>query len=430
MPDKHDDALKMDDDSLKELEGAKQGKPRKFLMVYRGGKIARILVFRKGKPESKRSEAKDGVTGEICDGVIVGKGANLTFQLPAQKFDKTPISPTVLRKFLDEAADFKSQAIIEIVPSLSLVLDASNPLVARFLSLRDEAIEAQTRDPQAAGSINELALRIGSALDLDEDVKVVEPLVNEFERLVRGALGNSPGSSTSPSETTSPPPPPPVVDPTAPLAPPQPKLTLLSHVREALFRLSEQVKQAAAAFPGRKDEFFQAFAKAQAAVKQSREGDAKTALTELVTLLKSLSTQGFDSKAAAEFREAWPKAKESWWAAIDAVDDQIRELGNALRATSDEELHEIAEFGLNAVTGNFRSPVARAVRELDVAMDEYLSLAAQQLTTAVSAFRQHVNSSDEIMACDENPFNVKVTIRSTLGQAFDDLESVARPLAK
>lgn len=417
----NDEPLKIDDDSLSELAGAKQGKPRKFCMVYRGAKIFRLLVYRRGKAEAKRAEAKRGQAGEVCDGVIVGKGANLTFQLLAAEYPKVPTGPSILRKFLEEAAEFKSQAIFEIVTSLPFVFDESNPLVARFLPLKDAAEATAEADAEAAPRINELCLRIGKAFDAEEANKTIEPLLADLERLISG------GSGRTPTETQSPPKP---SDSTPPPPPPPPPTPVLAQVKEGLFRLSEQVRRAVAAFPERREECFAAFAKTQEFVKQQAVDEAKKSFGELVALLKGLAAVTSDDGKIGEFRKSWPGTKQFWFETLESVDEQIEKLASTLRATDDAELHEIAEFGLNAVTGDFRVPVARAVLELDVVNDEFLSLAAQQLTTAVADFRAHVNSSDEIMACDENPFNVKVAIRATLGQAFDKLEAVAKPLVR
>lgn len=434
----------LDEDSLSAFDGAKKGQARKFVMVYRGSKISRLVVFKKGKTESKIAQAKKGCSGDVCFGVIRGKGANLNFQVAiADGFDKSPATPTVLRKFLDEEADFKSQAMFEVVQEHGPVLDESDPLVARFLTMQDEAVAVSERSPGAAPAIGELCKRIGKAFDADEAPNAIEGLLKQLETVLRNPAAAAPvpppattaqTPPTQPPQPTAPVAPAPTVDAPAPTnvpkAPPPPLSPVLAQVRDGMFRLGVQVKQAVTAYPERKAEFLAAAAAVQEALKQSAENDAKRTFAELVALLKGLNQQSASKNDTGAFRQEWPAAKAVWIAAIEEVDEQIDRLQRALRASDDEDLVEIAEFGLNGVTGNFRTPVMKAVRELDVALDEYLGLAAQALSTAVGAFREHVKSSQEIMACDENPFNVKVTIRTTLGAAFDSLEAATKLLAK
>lgn len=103
--------------------------------------------------------------------------------------------------------------------------------------------------------------------------------------------------------------------------------------------------------------------------------------------------------------------------ASEAVDAQIAGLQQALRGSDDEELRDIGEFGLNAVTGNFRVPLMAAL----MAAQQGGERGAAELGKAVAAYRNHIEADEGVEACDENPFGVAVSIRSTLVPALDQL---------
>ena len=110
-------------------------------------------------------------------------------------------------------------------------------------------------------------------------------------------------------------------------------------------------------------------------------------------------------------------AAAAWRAASDAIDQQIAHLQAALRSRDDDELHEIAEFGLNGITGNHKVRLMAAL----VGAEAGDARAMATLRRIVLAFRQHIETDERVGACDENPFGVKVRIRDTLAPAFDQL---------
>jgi hypothetical protein len=113
----------------------------------------------------------------------------------------------------------------------------------------------------------------------------------------------------------------------------------------------------------------------------------------------------------------WVRLASLWQEASDAVDQQIAVLQATLRESDDPELQEIAEFGLNGVTGNFRVPLMAALRGAQAGEVR----ARAQLPRIAAAFREHIDSDERIAACDDNPFGVRVSIGATLGPALDAL---------
>jgi hypothetical protein len=116
----------------------------------------------------------------------------------------------------------------------------------------------------------------------------------------------------------------------------------------------------------------------------------------------------------------WAAARSGWQAASDAADAQIAELQKALRASGDDVLEEIAEYGVNGVTGGFKVPLMAAMREVDAAGATPAAFA--KLAKVVEGFSAHIAKDDRVMACDENPFGVAVSLRATLGGALATMQ--------
>lgn len=110
-------------------------------------------------------------------------------------------------------------------------------------------------------------------------------------------------------------------------------------------------------------------------------------------------------------------ALAAWRDALAKVDGQISELQKVLRASPDDELHEIAEFGLNAMTGNHKIKLQAALME--AATGSGKAAAAGRLA---ESFAAHIATDKRIAACDANPFGVSLSIRATLGPALGALQ--------
>jgi hypothetical protein len=144
-------------------------------------------------------------------------------------------------------------------------------------------------------------------------------------------------------------------------------------------------------------------------------------LPNLPPLSKAAKSVPGPAPGADGFRPRWLAARKSWQDASDAVDAQIARLQQALRKSGDTELKEIAEFGLNAVTGNHKVRLMAAIKDIDAADALARAAAAQKASAEVAAFQRHLESDARVAVCDENPFGVPMTIRSSIGGALADL---------
>ncbi len=128
-------------------------------------------------------------------------------------------------------------------------------------------------------------------------------------------------------------------------------------------------------------------------------------------------------KEADDFPQLWKAAEATWKDAVETVDGQIATLQNAMRATGMEELKEVAEFGLNGVTGNFRVPLTAAFRNVASTKGDARKKEIAKAHIIVSGFKKHLAGSELVLVCDENPLGVTLSIRKTLGAALDQLEA-------
>ena len=121
-------------------------------------------------------------------------------------------------------------------------------------------------------------------------------------------------------------------------------------------------------------------------------------------------------------RVAVLSARSLWQDASDAIDKQLSQLQRHLQGSGDEELEEIAQFGFNALTGNFKAPLTAALMDVESASDSALPGASKKAHQIVVDFRKYIDDSEHIAACDDNPFEIKVSIQSTLGGALQKIE--------
>jgi hypothetical protein len=121
---------------------------------------------------------------------------------------------------------------------------------------------------------------------------------------------------------------------------------------------------------------------------------------------------------------ALPDALASWRQALETVDGQIAGLQRILHGSPDEDLHEIAEFGLNAMTGSYKTKLQAAL--MDASANPAKSAAAARLA---ASFAAHLGSDKRVAACDGNPFGVNLAIRATLVPALDSLQRALRASA-
>lgn len=145
------------------------------------------------------------------------------------------------------------------------------------------------------------------------------------------------------------------------------------------------------------------------------------------------SPQQEDEEFEAELEEVgldlsdiWEAARSSFESATESVNGQISALQSALRASEDDELVEIAEFGLNGITGNTRVPLQAALMEAGSGSKENLIAAAPKIEKAAQAFINQLATDPRVAACDDNPYGVPMSIYDTYNGAIQEVLTAVR----
>jgi hypothetical protein len=116
-------------------------------------------------------------------------------------------------------------------------------------------------------------------------------------------------------------------------------------------------------------------------------------------------------------------ARQSWKSASDAVDKQVEAIKAAILKENDDQLRDIANFGLTGIDGGFRFKLNTALTEVEKASDpaarKKASAAAQ---AAMKELLKHVNGDDRVKVLADPPNGwPKVTFKDTINPALTEL---------
>lgn len=114
-----------------------------------------------------------------------------------------------------------------------------------------------------------------------------------------------------------------------------------------------------------------------------------------------------------------PKLLPLWIDAKEDVDAGIGNLQAALKATQDEDLLQIVEYGLYGATTGQAVRLMAALRDADASNDP---AALKKLSGAVASYREFLAGAPIVDLIEDNPFGVTVPLRRVLGGALDELE--------
>ena len=203
-----------------------------------------------------------------------------------------------------------------------------------------------------------------------------------------------------------------------------------AQLMQAMNQLTPRIKQFIEAQPARRETLLRAVAALQTQIKNKAVTEARASLEAVVAMLRSNAAAPAAtaprSKPAneAERRARWAEAKEAWLAAIETVDGQIARVSAQMRASGDAELEQIAERGLPALTGNHKTPVMKALFDVEGSTGEARVKAAAAGRQAIAAFRSHLDSYALLQALDEHApaaFGAEMTVRQTIGEGLSHL---------
>lgn len=191
-------------------------------------------------------------------------------------------------------------------------------------------------------------------------------------------------------------------------------------LRKRLDALRAELKPIVAQNNEYSDDIREAYAAANAALVVGDLATSGAGLARLERLAADAKTS-----QGGTIIDRWKRIRPSWDLAVEGVDAQIGALQSALRKSGDQELGQVAEFGLNAISGNFRVRLTAAFMELDRAGDPVaFGKAAAAGVRLIRDFAKHLDSDPRIRVVDENPFQVRVSVKTTYIAALKKMERV------
>lgn len=115
----------------------------------------------------------------------------------------------------------------------------------------------------------------------------------------------------------------------------------------------------------------------------------------------------------------WTKLLPIWRDAKETIDGDITKLQAALKATNDDDLQQIAEYGLYGATTGEAVQLMAALRDADAKDGAPETLG--KLAGAVEDYREFLDGAPIVALLEKNSWQ-NVPMRRVLGKALDELE--------
>jgi hypothetical protein len=114
-----------------------------------------------------------------------------------------------------------------------------------------------------------------------------------------------------------------------------------------------------------------------------------------------------------------------WQAAKERTDAGISALQVAMKSYRHPDLDNLADKGLNGVTGGNQVAMMRALMTYRSAAEADRAQAADALLKQVETYSSFIQGDRVIALCERNPFGVEVAIRAPLTAALDRIAGIA-----
>lgn len=211
-----EEGLPIDAESALVLEDqVKKGKARKFILIYKGSDIKKLIVFKKGPFSVLIQKArKEGFRGEAVCGIVTGSGINLNFQLAGNKevadamsvegiVDEEPTKIMKLKEFLADN-DLKRKPAYDIVRDVKQLAkpeddqeEASSNGAAAPIEGDPVAATDTPGDEPPFGDLEGKCKQLQSAIapKIKEAVAAVPDKKNEITALLQTAINLQKGGS-------------------------------------------------------------------------------------------------------------------------------------------------------------------------------------------------------------------------------------------
>jgi hypothetical protein len=148
---------------------------------------------------------------------------------------------------------------------------------------------------------------------------------------------------------------------------------------------------------------------------QLKANDLKGAQATITQLHTLLGSKGGTRPNLGDARRTWQEAKET-------AGLQIGQLQDKMRATKIPLFAQIADRGLNGITGRLQVGLQVALAELDGADEAGRATAVTKARASIADFRDFLRSDPVLPLLEENPLGVTISLRADLSDVLDKIE--------
>ncbi|MDR3518805.1 MAG: hypothetical protein P4M00_23650 [Azospirillaceae bacterium] len=201
----------------------------------------------------------------------------------------------------------------------------------------------------------------------------------------------------------------------------------LEAIRVTLETLADPLRALTKAHPDRAALFQTLFRDCVAAMRSQNADAAEPLLRRLqaegAAAIDDTAERAAEAPKAWSFADEWEPAAKAWRQAVASIEHQLSSLRTALLNSEDDDLEDIADFGLASITESYRDDLMDLVNQVSIDPDAVKRETVGAMRALISGFRELLRSSPRVAACDDNPFGVAMALRETLEGAMDKIEA-------
>jgi hypothetical protein len=123
---------------------------------------------------------------------------------------------------------------------------------------------------------------------------------------------------------------------------------------------------------------------------------------------------------------ASPQVAPIWSAAAAAAEAHLKALKKKLRNADHPDLAKVARVGMDEIEGKLKGRLPAALAKLDAGAGPAREGAAKAVRSLVSEYVGYLQGDHLLKMLDANPFEVRVTLRLTLGKALGEISKTVR----
>ncbi len=164
----------------------------------------------------------------------------------------------------------------------------------------------------------------------------------------------------------------------------------------------------------------------QSMLRAGQVQDAAAALARLeeaVAAAEQAAAAAGEAAFLAEIAET-TDPMDIWNAAKELIDKDLTALTDGLRSIGHPDLDKICDYGLNGATEGNQTALAKALFDYRAAPAERKPAAAAALRQQVETYRSFIRSNQLLALCEDNPFDIRVSIKDPIDRALDRIAEV------